>query len=958
MMLRLEALMLGMLVAGVCLSQEVPGLANLEILRTAPRVRITGAVPDPDLPPLPSVHHSDLRRYDVMLDYDYDYAEESNDDRERVSKGLITTTLERPQSSETMLSTDVTDYAILSLDSEEDTHPQEPPALDVPLRLKNPLLFTPTNTWESSLITLERTPLGTVDQLPLGTVDQLPLGTVDQLPLGTVNQGPLDTADQLHLGTVERLPLDISDRPLQDISDQPILEIYDQPLLDISDQSVLDTSDQLGTAEHPLLDTAELPLMQNSGESTLYLRAVPAPVKAEDYLRSDGGQKQTLVSSPSVTRHQIPYSNTFVGGYYPEESYPMENGRIFSYPTGIYPSGSRAENNYQTARSLPGTRPLIYSSVDPNSYYLVEGSAVKRTRIGSRTGARRVEEARSGDPAHRYTTTLHRHATQNQNYYPSGAYNIGQPQPKYYITASQLTESDDPRYVRTTHDTLSRSRPVSPRSQTKAPTSPPHSSAKKTPILSTPEKRRANDSPTLRSLLANVDARSRDEAMYYTGLQREIEKSNVLLDAIKDVRTREGKSVNSGKVKQTTTTITPVPDIKEVKNKFGSHPLYDKLQRQSSLKVKPGPILHRDTYDDEEDEYENLYIPVRTKSLELEEIHEAREHFSTLVPKASSKPHPIPRQPTHQRHGRYRLPVTTYKPRYVPKFNKNVKYVTSPQPKSQHKLPSSPQGKSHRQPKSISPPLRSSKYLSQNTQSHRLPPVYTPHTSRSHTSSSSRGNLPSPISNTFSNSQNYNPLISRSQNLSINNNKGYSSSSSQRPLSSRQDPSLRYRNQGDSNSKSPNSPIYKYHRPSTHREQRSPSVRSHTTSGAEKTQSPTLGDPGSSSFRSHRVSSSASPPRLQRQTFPTPANSDEESRTHESHKRGYSRHPSSSLYEDSLILRLPEPEEKVRHKRGPDMEALFDANVKFPKHGYNIDEYFTGFPKFGFFDYDPEKEAS
>ncbi|KAK8742186.1 hypothetical protein OTU49_002164 [Cherax quadricarinatus] len=570
----------------------------------------------------------------------------------------------------------------------------------------------------------------------------------------------------------------------------------------------------------------------------MYLRAVPVSLMSKTGVGGFSGDPQKL---PNV--------NTFIDGYISTPSY-------LRY---IYTS-----ENY-LKRNIPSEiYPVIYPSSVDSIYY--GGGKVSEGHSQAMDAEKTHNKSYFSDYYH---IPQHQHLTNSR-------YSGGELPIRYYVTSQPVDKKKESRYVRPTHhkaihsgltfSSASLSGP-SPSRSWDSPFQVPSSitqSSHTAPISSVNENNFHN-TPAQRTLFGELDTMNRDEIMYYTGLQKEIEKSDVLLDAIKNVRTREGKMMKDFRNSElTTTTVTPVPDIKAVRNKFGSHPLYDKLPRESTR------IIHKEEYEDEKDEYENMYLPVRFKSLELKEIHEVKKNFSSLVPKDAYKSRPLVMHPTHQ------PPITTYKPPFVPKYNKNRKPMTSPPSKFQFMSTLPSHGKNYSKVKTVNSFHRTSgRVWPSHTNSHRQPAaVYL--------------------------LGNYN--IQKPESLRAY---GPSSSQKQRPL--------------------------KLNNLSSQR------LRSHNTH--------------SSGYQSQPL------PKHPIRRFPISQRTADHTNP-SSRKRGHSRHPTSSLFEDAKILLRPELEKKEKEemtqKRRPDMEAsLFDADVTFPKFGFNIDSYFNRFPKFGFFDYEP-----
>nr|XP_045618952.1 uncharacterized protein LOC123770828 isoform X2 [Procambarus clarkii] len=855
-------------------AQEVPGLANMEILRTVPLIQASGTARDPPSAPLHALTDRVPRRYDVLFDYsneeenhfeyydektDYseeegrlDYSKDSSDDGARDGDEFVkvTATLERPQTS---LNTDVTDYAIFTLESinSPDADTTEATAevfgLGDSLGLENLISVSP------SIHKIK--PLYSTERMPQGTIERVKQGRPKRVSLGAGERMPLDTAEKVHLGSEKKESKGSEDAVV----------------LGTAEKALQDTGRKL------ILGTTESDPTRSREQSTLNLRAFSSP---------HGPQGVAVVGTVLDPQHPLTSSSA-------------------------------------ARRQLPHN-----TLVDPNVYYRDgEGSTRDGHTIGEVVMNYRMTDLGKHPAPSRY------HPQNARSYYPAGDLPSRTP-PEEALPSQQMDPRQGPTNARATlpkatHSGVESSS-ASPGTRSSARGS--HNSTH----ASTIKKGDSNDAPSLRSVLRIVETRNRDEVMYYTGLQREIEKSDVLVDAIRNVRTREGKMVKSFKRKLSTTTVSPVPDIEEVRNLFGSHPLYDKLPRETSLKYKlpqetslrnkPGPIPLQEKYDDEEDEYENLYLPVRAKSLELEKINEVKRHFSTLVPKTLYRIRPFSIRPTGS------PKITTYKPRYVPSFYTTTKSVTYAS-----KSPSmSSYGKNHRTPKatSLSPPRTSKLVSSAHTQNKRRPSTHL-----------LQGNYESHM---HSSSRNRRPIGSRSHDHHRNDNQDNYSPRSQRQKV--------FKNQSLSiyGPRNHNNKLWdpKDHEPSSLQSERPHSV----------------GDLGSPSTRGYNTPIPVIKPHLKHHSRPfSTSHGTSGDGSSPSRKQANSKYPTSSLYEEADLRPDPEEgarrkkgpdmEEGARRKKGPDMEAILDAGVSFPRFGYNIDSFFTRFPGFGFFDYDPDKNV-
>ncbi|KAK7024215.1 hypothetical protein SK128_023343, partial [Halocaridina rubra] len=375
---------------------------------------------------------------------------------------------------------------------------------------------------------------------------------------------------------------------------------------------------------------------QASQESVQYVTAVEVQASVDDYLtnKDTGTRNLPQILSASV---ESPYSGLSENGHYP----------MHIYSSGNYPQYSYSDD-YLDTDYYPPTRSYEYDDV-VNGYHATEDFLAENA---SRTSDL---EDYVGTPSHNYPSY-------SPNNYPLSAY-YGRDRSldhAYDTSSSNPKRQENSRHLKPFYKVNPTSSSVVTPSSSK--------------ISYVPAKRK--------NIPSRFDQRNREEIIYYTGLQKEIEKSSLLSDAIKDVRGREGKYIEFWNTKKTvTTTEKPLPSIRTIRHTFGIHPLYKSLPGVfDSSEIKSTPIVHRD-YENEKDEYENMYLPARAKSLELTEIDEVREHFNTLVPKSTYKTSDFPRYPSYPGQGIYIPPVTTYKPTQLPKYNKKLKPPTLPSSK-------------------------------------------------------------------------------------------------------------------------------------------------------------------------------------------------------------------------------------------------------------------------------------
>lgn len=892
--------------ASTCVNQEVPGLAYMEILKTSPRREGSMA---------PSALESNEAsvRYDVMLDYDFYPFDEGSEEAhlkedllEEVEPVLISTAIERPPSTDT----------------------------------------TPVITSERRENTSSVTTMGVLDRLvkvPEG-MELHPSGT--QMRKEEEESPPSVT---LRSRSSEAEVLDPSVVTIEGATSQSA----EESVRFVNAVQASPHSKDAVREKHSLEGSAEIPLARIRQASPRYI--YPKPYYPSDY-------------APYL---YSPTSGNYAPGQYPESIYlhsgnpgsyqPVDEYSPSYYPTASYSNGYTAPPpslpgypaGYHSAGSYPsysipriGYIPSPYDTagylVGKGYYYPREGDSSKRY-ISRPTG----DEVAYEDSIERAFSV----ESSDQNKLPqyehtgamNGKYDISEEVQSSTSTRRQATYVPN-HYI--TRDNNSQRPPV-------------RLSVFKTKQENTPG---SQATPTRASVKLPAGVKKKDVAAvrYYTGLQREIERSDLLSDAIKDVRTRDGKSIKDIRRSTTTTTATPVPDIRKIKKSFGTHPLYRNLPHSSSPETEAGPIVHKDKYDDEDDEYDNLYLPVRAKSLELEEIREVKEHFNILVPKTAYKPQPFSETPPYPGQGIYIPPVTTFRPYEIPKYNKNLKPLSVPGERYdsfsqlerpyRYQRPTYSDSLKYYRPhdssdsKAITPkpyyrptvkpyyqptskpyilttprpyyPLTSRPKV-QPIESPYVPPVpksHFPLISTPHVSPKPKSRLP-PTKYVPSGPQvlltsRHKIAVTSKPRLIISSRPKITVTSKPRP-------------------KAPATPK-PYPRPSP-----TPYPRPTSTSKPRAIKFPkSLDAPASRTpVEGHPKPPSSFTPRDK-----TP------------HSRGHARVPSSILREQGQGS--PALEEKVREKRRPDMETQIDSTIRFPKYGYNIDHYFQDFPAFGYFNLD------
>ncbi|XP_066942527.1 adhesive plaque matrix protein-like [Macrobrachium rosenbergii] len=748
-----------MLLAELCLSQEVPGIAYMDILRTAPRKRVEGAAPDPDLPIAP-LEPGGNRRYDVMLDYEDDYFEYVDTDNE---EDAVVTTLERPQKPEAVLSTDITDYVLVSIDTSEENDPIDLPALEI------------------------------VKDAELLAVDPFVSRTsVEKVPRSR------DGKEQ-HIQRKQSKKSALNSQPYADEFLPERSEDGYEPIV------VYSSADDPGYS---------------------YSEDYPNSPLSEDYY-TNAYERDDVISSISLEGN---FSAENTSSQYDSLDYLSASSQLYpSYVPYNYPRDSYAYKESTRGNHKPTYSPMLHDE-SPGFSVPYSGENSATTSVTTDTGSST------------YSTVLSRRSN---------------------IPNNKL-----------------------PRSRT--------------------------------------DRQSRDEIMYYTGLQREIEKSSLLIDAIKDVRSREGRHITY-KNREVTTTVTPVPDLRSIRSALGPHPLYRNLPGKSGPpRIRDKQYVYRE-YENEKDEYENMYLPARAKSLELSEIDEVREYFNTLVPKASYRPKDFPTYPSYPGQRIYLPPITTYKPSEIPKY-KNWRPLSLT---SKLKTKSPPEILTeHRNNPKYSNKLSTSMFKpSKPIPSQHSPlPVTIPYTSKPRVSSPSKHYPPEDSYQPKSTPRYYTPT---------------------------------------------KSPAHRHTDSKTYKKKTkyvTTSLEETTSTPHHDTSKPQYSTSGSQYSTSRPQYSTPRPYHSTvRQYFSTPRPHYTSSRTEpepppfypsKSYTRQNSRQPSEHLYtEAGGPPRRPTLEPTRRQRRGPEMELSIDSKAKFPKFGYNIDRYFDDFPAFGFFDYEPSREV-
>ncbi|XP_068226180.1 uncharacterized protein [Palaemon carinicauda] len=760
------------LLAEQCFLQEVPGLAYMDILRTAPRKRVDGASPDPDLPSVP-LQTGGNRRYDVMLDYDDDYFEYVNTDSEEDS---VVTTLERPQNPEAILSTDITDYVLVSIDSSE----------------------------EDELIVLSDVEV-----------------TKDKKML------PLDPT--ISRSSAEKVPVSRY-RAEQQMRRKP------KSLVKL--QSALDA---------PSNDEKFLPEREQF-TSQLFQVSNPRSYQNNDYTED---------------------------GYQPVVFYPSGSDPGYSY-SGDYPSSALSDDDYINAYERGGVK-----------------------RPSSLEGNSSAENASSlYDSSDYFTASSQLYPSYLPYNHPRNSYAFKESTRGYPKSTYSLRREDE-----NTEFSFPYSR------ENSVTTSVPTDIGLAT--YSTVLSRRSNI-PSKKLAHERIDRRNHEEIAYYTGLQREIEKSSLLTDAIKDVRSREGRMV-SFKPREITTTITPVPEFRSIRSVLEPHPLYRNLPGMSSPpKIKEKQYVPKE--DDENEEYEKMYLPARAKSLELSEIDEVKEYFNTLVPRATYSPKDFPKYPSYPGQRIYFPPITTYRPSEIPKY-KNLK-------------PLSLSSKLKTRPPSALPV------------EHRNNPKYSD-------KQSTRAFKPSkPISSQYPQLPVTIPFTAKPY---------FSAPKPYRPEDS-------YQPKSSSRYYTPTkSPAHRHTDSKTYKKK-----AKYLTTPFEETTSVSYQDTFKPQYTTSEQQYSTSRPQYStyRPYYSTVRPHIRTARPHYSSSTTFKpsrqnyRHTSEHLYTDPREPhRRPTPAPTKSTRRGRQMGVNIGSTVEFPRFGYNIDRYFEDFPAFGFFDYEPSREV-
>ncbi|XP_037798376.1 adhesive plaque matrix protein-like [Penaeus monodon] len=880
-----------MALAAACVSQEVPGLAYMEILKTVPRG-------DGSMTPLEVKADEASVRYDVMLDYDF-YPFEEGSQGEHPEEDL-------PEGKESLVST----------------------ALERPPSIGTTPVISSERRENASFVTTRGSLEGPVD------------------PSKKVEFHPSDTQSQTRKEEEEEglRSVTLRSRSSHETAEGAASQTTEESVQFVKTVRASPHSNEAGREEHSSKGSAEIPLMRSRQTSLQYI--YPRSYLLSDYLSymysPTGGKYATgqypasayLHSGNPERYHPV---DEYPPSYYPAASY--SNGYsapsypLRGYPTGYYPTGSYPSYSIPRAGYINQ-----YDTADTGSGYNYPGeNDSSRRYISGLTGDNIPYEDSIERPLSRESYAQNESFWENQNAVINVKLNVSEEVQSPTSSRRQPSYASNSYVVR---DKNSRT----PRRQT----------GYKVKLENTP---RNQPEATVRAPLKLPAGVKKDVAAvrYYTGLQREIERSDLLSDAIKDVRTRDGKSVKSFRWSTTTTTVTPVPDMGKIKRSFGTHPLYSSLPRSSSPEIGVGPIIHKEKYDDEEDEYDNLYLPVRAKSLELEEIREVKKHFNILVPKAAYKPTPFSETPPYPGQGIYIPPVTTFKPYEIPKYNKKLK-------------PSSVPGEGYDSGSQLEFPVRkdsSYRYQRPSTYSDSLK-YYRPHDSSVY-----RTVTPEPYYHptykpyVLSTPRPYHPLTSRPKVQPIDDPYVPPIPKFHNPLTSR--PHV---------SPTPKSwlPPTKYISPSpkvvlTSRPKITVTARPKvilssrpkiTLTSKPKPKAAAIPRPyprpsltpyprlsSTSKPRAIRFPKSLDPPGSQ---SPVEDHSKSPpsftSRDKAPHSRGHARVPSSILREQGQGSPV---KEKFREKRRPDMETQIDSSIKFPKYGYNIDHYFEDFPAFGYF---------
>ncbi|KAK3856105.1 hypothetical protein Pcinc_037528 [Petrolisthes cinctipes] len=879
---------------------EVPGLANMEIYKTSQR----GLA-------LPGPHVNHRPRYDVLLAYEYDYDYEGDNDfisgkgeDNGVPNEPVITTLERPLVSAAVpLSTDLSDYVTLPLRGEFYVDSAEDYSVGVD---------SEEDTLYRAGFEFEKLYPDVPEQFSTEVYDD------DELPVLFGNTGPDADLDDVPQAVVFQSEMKGSGKQVSGIGEPGREDEFEY------------LEEELESLEEELEQYDFNPVTESNNEnmrttdSIRYETVVPAPFQTtihdfneEPSKRNEAHRlsQQPYGSSLSENRRTISTLSSSLGSHRPQSgrSILLDSPRTSrQYPNTEYYNNGRHRSLYG-AKHIP-----THHFNRPDSAERFHSTSDKYYRA-SPPGAR---ESRDMQLLHRdsrhYSPVSRNHYPSFKNYHLSGSHqpratpNKNMPHKHTRVNDRYLTRNQQEGQVlqySTKRNTTS---------------SPSHS------ILLPTQQAKAKylSNPSLVS--DKINSRNRDEVLYYTGLQKEIEKSNLLLDAIRDVRTREGKAVKSHQSGTTTTTITPVPLIEDVKEAFGEHPLYNSLPRENESpqsSTKKREISHLsdvDEFSSEKEEYENLYLPVRVKSLELTGIQEVKQHLNTLRPPVAERRPPPPPPPSvshvtarpHSPRPNSFPPVTTYKPRISAKYP-SLKYpslVRRP-PFTQHKSPIVVPGRSRNKPSggSVSrggsnvPPVHSINPLKD------IKKITKPHVSS-----------PLPFTSTTPFKTSITP---------------YPESVTPASVTPYHRPSPTY------------SPV-KHHSPSPRYPVSTPHVRSHGSDDSRYSSRPTTSARGQRSLsfpsrQSYNYGSKLYTPHYSTSSYPFPTQQPPR----------FARHLlPTNLYNHRRFVVPSTRSGRTREKRGPDMEATIDTKSSFPKYGYDIDPFFTDFPVFGFFDAEHSKK--
>ncbi|KAK4315959.1 hypothetical protein Pmani_012835, partial [Petrolisthes manimaculis] len=884
---------------------EVPGLANMEIYKTSQR----GLA-------LPGPHVNHRPRYDVLLAYEYDYDYEGDNDfisgkgeDNGVPNEPVITTLERPLvSAVAPLSTDLSDYVTLPLRGEFYVNSAED--LPVGVDSEEDTLYRAGFEFEKLYPDVPE-PFSTEvyddddDELSVLLGNTGPDADLDDVPQTVVFQSEMKGSGNQVSGIGEPAREDefeYLEEELESLEEE--LEQYDYNPVTESNNENMRTTD-----------------------SIRYETVVPAPFQTNIHDFNEEPSKrneahslsqQPYGSSHSENRRTISTLSSSLGSYHPQSSRSilLDSPRTSrQYPNTEYYNDGRHRNLYG-AKHIPS-----YNYNRPESEERFQSTSDKYYRATPP----RERESRDRQLLHRdsrhYSPSSRNHYPSFKNYHLSGSHqpratpNQNLPHKHTRVNDRYLTRSQEEGQL--LQYSTRRNKTSSPGRSILLPTQ-----QAKAKYISNP------------SLISDkIDSRNRDEVLYYTGLQKEIEKSNLLLDAIRDVRTREGKAVTSHQSASTTTTITPVPLIEDVKEAFGEHPLYNSLpggneSPQSSTKKRE--ISHLSDvaeFNSEEEEYENLYLPVRVKSLELTGIQEVKQHLNTLRPSvAERRPPPPPPPPPqvspvtarpHSPRPNNFPPVTTYKPRIRAKYP-SLKYpslVRRP-PYTQHKPPVVVvPGRSRNKPSGGSnvPPVYSINPLKD------IKKITKPHVSS-----------PLPYTSTTPFKTSITPFPESVTPASV----------------------TPYHRPSPTYSPVKHHPPVKHHSPSPRYPVSTPHVRSHGSYDSRYSGRPTTSARGQRSLsfpsrRSNNYGRKLYAPHYSTSSYPFPTQQPPR----------FPRHLLPTSLNSQRRFVIPSTRfGRTREKRGPDMEATIDTKSSFPKYGYDIDPFFTDFPVFGFFDAEHSKK--